>query len=78
MQDFFNYAKTRPAVLRHLPDERDWVHTDKPWIWNLMYTLDSVGIQQMVDAAMAERKIKVELSRHLNVRMRTEFAQALE
>ena len=72
-----NYAKTRPAVLKHLPDERDWVHMDKPWICNVLYTLDSVGIQRMIDAAMDERKIKVELSRHLNVRMRPEFAQAL-
>jgi hypothetical protein len=78
VEDFLNYAKTRPAVLKHLPDERDWVHTDKPWICDLLYSLDSDGIQRMVNAAMEERKIKVELSRHLNVRMKPEFAQALE
>jgi len=32
----------------------------------------------MINAAMEERKIKVELSRHLNVHMKPEFAQALE
>jgi hypothetical protein len=77
VQDFLSYAKTRPGVLKHLPDERDWVHTDKPWICNVLYSLDPDGIQRMITAAMEERKIKVELSRHLNVRMRPEFAQAL-
>ena len=78
MQDFLNYARTRPALLKHLQDERDWVHMDKGWICDLLYTLDSDGIQAMINAAMDERKLKVELSRHLNVHMRPEFAQALE
>ena len=78
VQDFLNYARTRPALLKHLPDERDWVHMDKGWICDLLYTLDSDGIQAMINAAMDERKLKVELSRHLNVHMRPEFAQALE
>ena len=78
MQDFLNYARTRPALLKHLPDERDWVHMDKGWICDLLYTLDSDGIQAMINAAMDERKLKVELSRHLNVHMRPKFAQALE
>jgi hypothetical protein len=51
---------------------------DKSWICDLLYTLDSDGIQAMINAAMDERKLKVELSRHLNVHMRPEFAQALE
>ena len=78
MQDFLNYARARPALLKHLSDERDWVHMDKGWICDLLYTLDSDGIQAMINAAMDERKLKVELSRHLNVHMRPEFAQALE
>jgi hypothetical protein len=32
----------------------------------------------MINAAMEERKIKVELSRHLNIHMKPEFAEALE
>ena len=78
MQDFLNYARTRPALLKHLPDERDWVHMDKGWICDLLYTLDSDGIQAMINAAMDERKLKVELSRHLNIYMLPEFVHALE
>jgi hypothetical protein len=78
VQDFLNYARTRPALLKHLPDERDWVHMDKSWICDLLYTLDSDGIQAMINAAMDERKLKLELSRHLNVHMKPEFAEALE
>ena len=31
-------------ILRYLPDERDWVHLDKHWICDIMYTVDTDGI----------------------------------
>ena len=64
-------------MLQYLPDPRDWVHNDKKWVCDVLYTLDAKGIQDMINGCMETRKIKVELSKHLNVNMRPEFAQAL-
>ena len=71
------YAKGNQAMLKFLPDPRDWVHIDKKWVCDLLYTLDPDGIQNMINECLETRKVKVELSKHLNVNMRPEFAQAL-
>ena len=42
--DFLEYAKQSPNLLRYLPDPRDWVHIDKHWVCDVLYTLDSAGI----------------------------------
>ena len=77
MADFLQYAKNRSQMLKYLPDPRDWVHIDKKWVCDLLYTLDPEGIQTMINECVETRKVKVELSRHLNVNMRPEFAKAL-
>ena len=64
--------------MKYLPAERDWVHIDKHWVCDVLYTLDADGIQAMVDEAMAIRKDKLEHNRDLIVEMRPEFATALQ
>ena len=76
--DFLEYAKVKSDFLKILPDSRDQVHMDKKWICNLMYTLDPESIYQMINDSMETRKVKVELSKHLNINMRPEFARALD
>ena len=72
--DFLEYAKNKQGMLNFLPDPRDWVHIDKKWVCDVLYTLDPQGIQDMINSCMETREIKVELSKHLNVNMRPEFA----
>ena len=71
------FAKTNSALLRHMPDPRDWVHIDKKWVCDVLYTLDPAGVQGMIDGCLETRRIKNDLSKHLNVNMRPEFAKAL-
>ena len=77
VQDFLQYAKKNQAFLKYLPDERDWVHLDRQWICDVMYTLDPDGVQNMINNALTNRKEKLERSRDLVVEMRPEFADAL-
>ena len=72
--DFLEYAKNKPDLLHFMPDPRDWVHIDKKWVCDVLYTLDPQGIQDMINGCMETRKVKVELSKHLNVNIRPEFA----
>jgi hypothetical protein len=64
--------------LRYFPDERDWVHLDRKWICDMLYTLDTENFQSMIDQAQMNRLVKVEEHQHLGVSMRPEFAQALQ
>ena len=65
-------------MMKYLPDERDWVHMDRHLICDLLYTLDSDGIQAMIDKAMAARKDKLDHNQDLVVEMRPELANAIQ
>jgi hypothetical protein len=43
-----------------LPEERDWVHLDKHWICDALFTIDCDGIQSMIDHAIKERRDRIE------------------
>ena len=75
--DFLEYAQQRPGLLKYFPDERDWVHLDKHWICDVLYTLETDGIQELIDKAMDARREKLEEKRDLNIPMRPEFIEAL-
>ena len=76
-QDFLDFARRSPPLLKYLPEEKDWVHMDKQWLYDVLYTLDPAGVQRMVDEAREVRKEKLEESRNLGVFMRPEFFEAL-
>ena len=40
ISDILGIAKKSPVVLKHLPDERDWVHMDRKWICDVVFSLD--------------------------------------
>ena len=55
-EDFLNYARRKPELMRCLPDERDWDKIDKKWVCDVLYTKDAAGIQNMIDRASMQRK----------------------
>jgi hypothetical protein len=65
-------------LLRHIPDERDWVHMDRKGICDVLFTLDRNNFQTFINLAIKKRKEKLEESRNLLVDMRPEFAQAFK
>jgi hypothetical protein len=77
VEDFLAYARTKPILLKHLPDENDWHHLDKKWVCDVLYTLDQRGIQDMINATVLARKRKLETPQNQIVEMRPEFAEAL-
>lgn len=34
--------------MKYFPDEQDWLHLDKKWITDMLYTLDEQAIDDMV------------------------------
>ena len=63
--------------MKYFPDEKDWVHLDRHWICDVIYTLDTENFQTMIDKAMKTRRERVEENRSLNLTMRPEFIEAL-
>lgn len=60
VEDFLNYARSKPELMKYMPDERDWDHLDKKWVCDVLYTKDSLGIQNMITNAMKQRKERLE------------------
>lgn len=77
VEDFLQYAKKKPELLKYLPNENDWLHLDRKWICDVLYTLDTEGIQEMIDKAMKKRRERLEVSQNTVVEMRPEFVAAL-
>ena len=60
VEDFLDYAREKPSIIKYLPDEKDWLHLEKRWICDILYTLDKDGIKSMLDYALEMRKDKIE------------------
>ena len=78
VEDFLKYARTKPALMRYLPDEKDWNHLDKKWVCDVLYTKDQEGVQAMINAAIEARRKKLEKSQDLMIEMKPEFVHALQ
>lgn len=78
IEDFLDFARDRPALVKYLPDENDWHHVDKKWLCDVLFTMATNDFQAMVKEAIANRRTKLEQSRNELIEMRPEFAQALK
>ena len=78
IEDFLQHDSRKPALLRFLPDEKDWHHLDKKWVCDVLYTNDTEPIAAMIAKAMQERRKKLEQNQDMLVDMRSEFAAALK
>ena len=74
IEHLLDFAKSKPLLLKYLPAEKDWLHIDRQWLCDVLYTLDQDGLDELIQLALVKRKDKLELSMNLNVEMRPEFA----
>jgi len=72
------FSRAKQALLRHLPDERDWDHMDRKWLADIIYTVDRVNFEKMIKDAVKARKDRMEDKHDLNIAIRPEFAQAFQ
>lgn len=74
VEDLLDYCRDNNAILRYLPDERDWNHLDRKWLCDMIYTLDKNSFQRVIDQAIKSRRDRLDNSRSMVVEMRPEFA----
>ena len=78
VESMLELAKTSVAALRHLPDERDWDGLNRKWVADILYTIERAKFEKVIKDAVKARKECLEEKDNLNVKMRPEFAQALQ
>ena len=62
VDDFLAYAKTKPNLMRYLPNQRDWHHLDKKWVCDVLYTVETDAVSKLIEDALKKRKDKLEKS----------------
>ena len=60
VQDLMDFARTKDNVKAYLPDEKDWIHLDRQWLGDVLYTVDAKAITDMTQDAKMKRKDKIE------------------
>jgi hypothetical protein len=49
VEDMLAYANPKQSLMSHLPDERDWVHIDRKWVADIIFTLDKNNFQTFIN-----------------------------
>jgi len=62
IEDFLKQAKKKANVPKLVPDERDWSHLDKKWVCDVMYSVDTQTVNDMISIAVKARKHRIEMS----------------
>ncbi len=71
-------AKTSPAAIKHIPDERDWDGLNRKWLADVLYTIERAKFDRAIKDAVKARRDRLEEKNNLIVEMRPEFAQAFQ
>ena len=72
------YARKKDSVKKYLPDEKDWIHLDRQWLGDVLYTVETKDVTELINKAKKQRKDKVEEKEHELVDMKPEFNKAFE
>jgi hypothetical protein len=63
---------------QYFPDVRDWVHVDRKWLCDVLYSLESKGFDILVNRCIELKRKKSDAIKGHVVPIRTEFAEALK
>ena len=78
VEDMLTLAKTSPAALKHIPDERDWDGLNRKWLADILYTVERAKFERAIKEAVKARRDRLEEKNNLIVEMRPGFAQAFQ
>ena len=62
----------------YFPDVKDWMHVDRKWLCDMLYSLESKGFDILVNRCIEKKRKKADVSKGHVVPIRTEFAEALK
>jgi hypothetical protein len=63
---------------RYFPDVKDWVHVDRKWLSDMLYSLKSQGFDILVNKCIEAKRKKTDVIKGYVVPIRSEFAEALK
>ena len=77
IEQLLKYAEGVDKVKAYVPDLKDWVHVDRKWLCDIIYTIDTVNFQKHIDECIKKRRKSTEEKKNSLVGIRAEFVSAL-
>ena len=77
IEELVKYAGRVEKVKNYVPDLKDWVHVDRKWLCDIIYTLDTENFQRHIDECLKKKRKCNEEKKNTMVGIRAEFVAAL-
>jgi hypothetical protein len=65
-------------ISRYFPDVKDWMHVDRKWLCDMLYSLKSQSFDILVNMCIETKRKKSDVAKGYVVPIRAEFADALK
>jgi hypothetical protein len=78
ISELLKFIETIKNASTYFPDVRDWMHVDRKWLCDVLYSLDADGFDKFVRKCLDDKRKRTETVKGLVVPIRAEFAEALK
>jgi hypothetical protein len=78
IEQLLKYAEGVDKVKAYVPELKEWVHVDRKWLCDIIYTIDTVNFQKHIDECLRKKRKTNEVKKNNNMTgIRAEFVSAL-
>jgi hypothetical protein len=56
IEALLKYAEASKTVKSYVPDLKDWVHVDRKWLCDIIYTVDTINFQKHIDQCLKKKR----------------------
>ena len=77
IEQLLKYAERVDKVKAYVPELKEWVHVDRKWLCDVIYTLDTDKFQKHIDDCLRKKRKTNEVKKNNMTGIRAEFVSAL-
>ena len=77
VSDLMAYAKTNATVMKHMPEMDEWIHFDRQWICDVIYTIEPDRFDKHIVNQLVKRRLQVKEKEKSLIGIKSEFVVAL-
>ena len=77
IEKLLKYAEGVAKLKKYVPELKDWVHVDRKWLCDIIYTIDTDNFQKHIDECLRKKRKTNEVKKNDMTGIRAEFVAAL-
>jgi hypothetical protein len=64
IEALLKYAAGVEKLKHFVPNLKDWVHVDRKWLCDIIYTIDTANFQKHIDECLKKRRKSTEVKKN--------------